>query len=166
MSDRQRRINDGFRWADQREVITGFMNMCFGFVGLASGLATGGAVSCSYAFLYMISGVMYSRAANADGVASVAGGTASLAAQNQLTVCKYAIAINNGGSLFMIKGNEATAEASAFLPAVPSSLCFIGYLSASMLSNKSWSAGVSAITASLHVFTNCALVPQGAIISD
>jgi hypothetical protein len=52
------------------------------------------------------------------------------------------------------------------LPAVPSSLCFIGYLSCSTLSNASWSCGVSAITASLHVLTNCAMIPQGCIISD
>lgn len=157
-----RRVNDGFRWKDQREVFDTFLNMCFGYPGLASGLSP--TVSCSYAFLYTISGYMYSTAAAATGFASVTSG--NLTAQTSGTVCKYAICINTGGSIFVIKGVEASTSASAYLPAVPSSLCFIGMLSCSTLSNASWSAGVSAITASLHVLTNCAMIPQGCIISD
>lgn len=160
-----RRVNDGFRWKDSREVFDTFLNICFGQPGLASGLAP--TVSCSYALVYTISGYVYSAAAGATGIASVTGNT--LAAQASGTYCLYALGINSAGSIFAMKGEEKPIASydsvSVFLPAVPTSLCFIGYILCSTLSNASWSCGVSAITASIHTIKPCAMIPQGVIIS-
>lgn len=163
MADRS--VNDGFRWKDQREVFNTFLNMAFGITTLASGVAP--TVSVSYAFIYTIGGHAYSVAAGATGIASVSGNT--LAAQASGTYCLYGFGINSAGSIFAMKGAEKAAadydSVDVYLPAMATSLCFIGYALVSLASGMSWSCGVSAFAGSFVTWKPCAFIPQGVILS-
>lgn len=167
-----RKVNDGFRFADQREALQTFVNMCFVDCQLQSNTGTNsGILGALVNITYTIGGYVYS--------AALPSGLYSAPTQASGTVCYYAITINSAGSLSCVKGVEAvhsdSASASVYLPNIPASLCMIGWCRLSLASTMSYHFGSSPTVASLGQSASkvsitiekgaVAMIPQNLIMS-
>jgi hypothetical protein len=171
-----RKINDGFKYIMQREVIEGFLNMCFCKVNLAAGTTSGKfgfSVINSTAMWYTINGRFYSLAATASGLPVVGSAGMSNVGSGQARL--YALTLTSDGSFFLwagavVSANSAgcTANANgsqfATLNNVPFSQCIVGTLLISNAATTSWAVGSAA--AGSGEFVDCFMVPQGVITSD
>jgi len=164
-----RPINDGFKHQMEREVIAGFLNMCFQKAGLASGTTSGNITLTSNAvsgFAYTIGGVFYSTVSAPHSFTPVVGSVGmSTVASDKARL--YAICLTSNGSMVLWAGDQVSAgsaNVTAFCNTAPASQCIIGTLLISNASTTSWAVG-SNVGSTNNVLTDCFMVPQGVIIN-
>ena len=164
-----RPINDGFKHQMQREVIAGFLNMCFQKAGLASGETSGNLTLTSYVnsgFIYTIGGTFYSKFSAQCSFTPVVGESGmSTVASDKARL--YAVCMTSDGSMVLWAGDAVSAgsaNVTAFCDKAPASQCIIGTLLISNASTTSWAVG-SDVGSTNNVLTDCFMVPQGVIIN-
>lgn len=171
-----RKIADGFKYIMQREVLEGFLNMCFCKVNLAAGGTSGNhgfSVINSTAFWYTIGGKFYSIAATTSGSGAV--GSVGMSNVGSGMARLYAVCLTTAGSLILWAGTAVSANSAgctanatgsqyATINNIPSSQCILGTLLISNAATTSWAVGSAA--AASGEYTDCFMVPQGVITSD
>lgn len=165
-----RSINDGFKWKMQREVLEGFLNMCFGKPNLSSGATSGNLQLQSVAmsdFIFTIGGKIFSAPIETSGLPVVGSTGFSNVASAKARL--YAICLTSDLSITLWGGAEVSAGSAASLARcgdnVPTSQCIIGTLLISNAATTSWAVG-SNVGSTNNVLTDCFMIPQGVIVSE
>lgn len=160
-----RPINDGFKHQMEREVIQGFLNMCFDKLNM-----TNGATSCvaftSYAksyFTYTIGGKIFSAPIITSGFAI---GSAGMSTVGSGQARLYAVCITSNASIVLWAGSAVSAGQTAYCNTPPASQCILGTILISCASTSTWAAGSALNSAAPWEWTDCFMVPQGVIINE
>lgn len=162
-----RRIEEGFRFQDQRDALQTFLNMCFGHANIAQGVDSGNVTITSNnlsGFTYCINGYVYSvsyglsaSAIASTGMSTVASGYTRL----------FAVTLNSAGSLVIFAGSQVSNDVSAYIGSIPASVCVIALYKISMGSTSAFGVGShSFASAAPHEHWDVAFVPQGVILSE
>jgi len=160
-----KRINEAFKHISEREAVAGFLNMCFGPVGIVSGNVSTN-IQLTYAAQIACEGYAYSVAAVMSGTTSghtVASGQARL----------FGVWLNSAGSMGIVAGSAVSASAACYLPsALAASRTLVGLVKVSMASTVSfttgtnaWGSGASLVSCTVQYWDVC-MIPQGVILAE
>jgi hypothetical protein len=161
---RIRKINEGFRFQDQRDAIKTVLNMCFNPVGLSSGMGFG--VSMLYNFQCCIEGYIYSFTAasfTTEASYQLFSGVASAASQcTRLLV----LTVNSAASWSWFAGSFVSGGKDAYFPesGIPASRCVVGFVRISGSTTISTTFGSNSLGAMNAEFFNVCTIPQGVIL--
>jgi hypothetical protein len=167
-----RRINDGFKWKMQRDVLNDLMTRCLNGGGIASG-AISTKLYIANPIAYCIDGYLYSLAASAAWTFAHPQGSAGYSNVVSNKARMFAVAVNSAGSVFVYAGSVVSAGDTAYIgnDDVPASHCAIALVHVSMASTLSWVWGTNAfesasVTSATIRYFNISMIPQGVIISE
>ena len=164
-----KRVKDGFKHAMQREALDNFINRCFNYPGIVSGVVSTN-IALTYATQYCIEGYAFSAAAVASGRYLPQGEGYSIVASNKARM--FAVCLDSAGSVHLYAGSAVSAGTTTYAPDLPTSKCCVGLVKVSMASTASFTVGTNAwgsgasLTSCTVEYWNVSQVPQGVIISE
>jgi hypothetical protein len=160
-----RPIDDGFKKQMEREVIQGFLNLCFTKNNITNGDTSGNIGFVSYAhswIAYTIGGKIFSAPIITSGVGQDVPGMSAVGSGKARL---FAICLTSNASIVLWGGDQVSAGVQAYCNTPPASQCVVGTVLISNAATVSWVVGSIITSAAPIAWADCFMVPQGAIIN-